>query len=124
MADKFEYEDLIGKPFEYGGRGPDKYDCYGLLREMFRRAGKDVPDYHSPDNGPEIMAKVLEEQQNWTEVEQQPGVAILIRLRGNAHVAYMLPYGMFIHTWDRCGGVTVERMRDWENRVVAYYDYI
>lgn len=118
------YEDLIGKTFEYGGRGPDKYDCYGLLREMYSRTGKEIPDYSSPSVGAEIIAKILDKKSEWTEVERQPGVAALIRLRGNAHVGFILPYGMFIHVWERSGGVTVERIRDWEARIVAYYDYL
>lgn len=119
-----KYEDLIGKTFEYGGRGPDKYDCYGLLREMYRRIGKEVPDYKSPSVGPEIIAMILDKKQDWEEVEKKDGCAMLIRLRGNAHVGFTLPYGMFIHVWERSGGVTVERIRDWEARIVAYYDYL
>ena len=117
------YEDLVGKPFAYGGRGPDEYDCYGLLSEMYRRIGKEIPDYKSPNVGPEIIAMVLDKKQEWEEVEAKPGVAALIRLRGNAHVGFILPHGMFIHTWERSGGVTVERIRDWEARIVAYYDF-
>ena len=123
-SDMVEYEDLIGKEFAYGGRGPDQYDCYGLLREMFRRAGKEVPDYKSPSVGAEIIAMILDKKNEWEEVEPGPGTAMLMRLRGNAHVGFRLPYGLFIHTWERSGGVCVERVRDWEARIVAHYDYL
>lgn len=43
------YIDLIGKPFEYSGRGPDAYDCYGLAVELYRRANIVLPDYQSTD---------------------------------------------------------------------------
>lgn len=34
--------DLLGKPFEMGGRGPDAYDCYGLCLEIAARAGVEI----------------------------------------------------------------------------------
>lgn len=44
------YIDLLGKRFEYGGRGPDAFDCYGLAVELYRRAGLALPDYRSSDD--------------------------------------------------------------------------
>jgi len=32
-------DDLIGLPFQYGGRGPAAYDCFGLTQEVLRRYG-------------------------------------------------------------------------------------
>ena len=31
--------DLVGKPFLHCGRGPDAYDCFGLVLEVLRRVG-------------------------------------------------------------------------------------
>jgi probable lipoprotein NlpC len=39
------YSDLIGKPFADLGRGPEAYDCWGLVIEIGRRLGIAVPDY-------------------------------------------------------------------------------
>jgi len=36
-----KYDDLIGKPFKFGARGPEYYDCFGLAKEIFRRHGID-----------------------------------------------------------------------------------
>jgi cell wall-associated NlpC family hydrolase len=38
--------DLIGKPFKDGGRGPDSYDCYGLVKEVYHRLGIELPDLY------------------------------------------------------------------------------
>lgn len=46
--------DLVGLPFRDGGRGPDAYDCWGLVRHVYcRQLGIDLPDYG------EISAKDL-----------------------------------------------------------------
>jgi murein DD-endopeptidase len=42
----FTYLDLLGKRFEYGGRGPDAYDCYGLMIETRKRVGLFMPDQY------------------------------------------------------------------------------
>lgn len=36
---------LVGKRFEYGGRGPNTFDCYGLCMEVYKRLGRELPDY-------------------------------------------------------------------------------
>ena len=36
--------DLIGKPYKENGRGPDGYDCYGLILTVCHRLGIDLPD--------------------------------------------------------------------------------
>jgi len=41
-----EYKDLIGIPFRLHGRSPeDGLDCYGLVMEIYRRMGIELPDY-------------------------------------------------------------------------------
>jgi predicted phage tail protein len=47
------YSDLIGIPWKKGGRDKTGFDCYGLAMEMFRRAGKDLPEYAYDEIDPE-----------------------------------------------------------------------
>lgn len=37
------YRDLLGKPFAWGARGPDSFDCLGVVYEVLSRAGIAVP---------------------------------------------------------------------------------
>lgn len=40
------WHDYIGRPFRDGGRGPDSYDCWGLVRAvMADRTGLALPAY-------------------------------------------------------------------------------
>lgn len=42
---KLYYDDLIGKTFKWGGRGPEQYDCGGLMLVIYGRLGKKIPFY-------------------------------------------------------------------------------
>jgi len=117
-----EFCDLIGTPFEYGGRGPDSYDCYGLLMELYKRVGVDITDYGSSSRGAEIIAMMLGKVHEWKEVSPQPGCTMLIKLPMSMHVGFLLPNKKFIHTTRSTGGVVVEYLRIWNRRILGYYE--
>jgi cell wall-associated NlpC family hydrolase len=46
----------VGKPYEYGGAGPDSYDCSGLTQYAYRAAGVELP--HSSRSQSEMGSPV------------------------------------------------------------------
>jgi cell wall-associated NlpC family hydrolase len=46
----------VGKPYEYGGAGPDSYDCSGLTEYAYRAAGIELP--HSSSQQSELGTPV------------------------------------------------------------------
>ena len=98
-----KYEDLLGLPFEINGRfGKTKgIDCYGLVLEMARRAGKELSDVVYPTKP--IPASDLEGYRDGLNVreitreEAGAGDIIQCEYEGYLHVAYMLGKDMVIH---------------------------
>ena len=39
MTQPESYDDLIGKPYEPHGTGPEAFDCWGLCVEVLKRLG-------------------------------------------------------------------------------------
>ena len=113
----------IGKPFKYGGRGPDCYDCYGLVLELLKEDGVIVPDYYSPNTGPEIVAMVHNKIEEWKQCATTPGSVLVFRLPGYLHVGYFLGENYFIHAWEGSSGVVVERLDFWRRRLLGAYRY-
>ena len=119
-----DYADLVGVPFAYGGRGPDFYDCYGLLMELYRRRGVTLPEQTSPTSQEIISAKMGIELLAWTPCEKQPGAGALFRVgRLISHCGMVVDQNHMVHAWEKCGGVTVERLETWTRRLVGYYQY-
>ena len=131
-----DYQDLIGVSFAYGGRGPDTYDCYGLVMECHRRLGVTIPDYRSPEVLREIAAKMAAEKYRWNLIAakpeggvipmaaMQPGRVLEIRIKGHAcHVGFIHKPRKFLHTWEGTGGVTENEICDWRSRVLGVYEY-
>jgi len=121
------YTDLIGTPFEYGGRGPDRYDCYGLVMELGRRQGVAFPEIESSAELAVCHARMTVEAMSgqWRQVPvPTPGAVAWIQVgRYGSHVAYILDQNRMIHTWEKSHGVVVERIEDWKRRVLGYFIY-
>lgn len=126
------YADLIGKPFEWKARGPDKFDCYGLVEELSRRIGQKVPDYLSPTVHEEIAGLIDHSVPFWIPCEAGPGAIATIRLKyvidGRvvsmvSHVGMVLPHDRLIHAWQQSGGVCVERLDAWMHRIAGFYRF-
>lgn len=131
-----DYLDLIGVKFEYGGRGPDSYDCYGLAIECHRRMGIEIPDYRSPTVLREIAELVAQNKYRWKPIavksskevipasDLQPGRLIEIRVKGLAcHVGFIHKARKFLHTWEDTGGVVQNDLADWREKILGVYEY-
>lgn len=124
MRDLPKYSDLIGKPFRYGGRGPDYFDCYGLVREMCARQGNPLPDYVTPNTDLGIAMLLAEGKKSWEQSPREAGAVVAIRVgRLVSHVGFMLSEFEMLHVWKHGGGVCVERMDEWERRIAGFYRF-
>lgn len=120
------FSDLIGVEFSYGGRGPDRYDCWGLVQECYRRwHGIELPDYRSTPHAnlnAEIMTR--ESRAHWRKLpEATPGSVLLIRVgRFGAHVGFVTSPTRFLHALEGLG-VQEVRLSRFERQIIGAYDY-
>lgn len=111
-----DVNDLLGKPYKLHGRGPDSYDCYGLVIEVERRLGRELPDlYKIFEKKSEVKDVNLATAAIGLVKTDTPafGDIVLFRKKGRAdHLAVYLKNGDFIH----CDGEGVRILN------LAYYD--
>ncbi len=126
----FSYADLLGKSFEWGGRGPDTFDCYGLAIETRKRAGLFMPEeYASISTKPEIDARIQDctLAHGFVQLAKpQPFclVTFCIHPRFSTHIGMVLEdCRRFIHI-QRMARVGVERLDSmiWAKRITGFWE--
>ena len=128
------YTDLIGVPFQNRGRDYEHgLDCYGLVKEVYKRHGIEIPEYDADYNDMERINELIEGNTQgypWRELAE-PKVPCLIAIRFGSpvgvvnHTAVYIGGGKFIHTRERVG-VCIDRINNpaWRRVIVGFYEYV
>jgi hypothetical protein len=104
-----DINDLIGKPWQRDGRGPDVYDCWGLTREILlrMRPGATLPDWAidtmTREKQREIMAGASHVYGERIDAMEDGALVLLLRA---AHIAIVVG-GWVITTRRKTGAVAV-----------------
>lgn len=140
-----EFRDLVGVPFEWGGRDENSIDCWGVVRLMYLRKGIDVGDYPSRNSLKYINKTMLTERAKWKEVKPEDGIyevtgygrtcpekqfgvqlgtCLMFRVDGyGAHVGFVISPYQFIHAFEMTGNVVITRISEWKSKIIGVYDY-
>jgi len=124
---EFNYTDLLGKEFEYGGRGPDAFDCWGLCLEVTKRAGVVLPRVYTPAEFA-AMNDLFDSTKGGDYIKinkPEPFCIAVFRMRPPIiwHAAVVLPdCHRFIHIMQR-RSVTIDRLDSpvWERKLDGFY---
>lgn len=53
-------DSFVGLPYREGARGPDEFDCYGLVAEVFRTMrGIELPDWSASGPGQQAASRAI-----------------------------------------------------------------
>lgn len=125
--------DLIGKQFQSGGRGPDIFDCWGLVREIYRRYGVELPDYSiAADACQRIEGQIEDEKtsKRWVQIVE-PEIPCIVLLRCHPdfvqHLGVYIGAEKFLHIRaEKEKGVVVNRLDDplWRRRFKGFWKYV
>lgn len=124
---KILYSDLVCKPYADFGRGPEAYDCYGVVIEVFRRAGHEFPDWGSLrwKACRQIAERIAGHMAEFEPIEKPQILDLVLMWRERAdvcdHLGVMVERGYFLHTTTE--GVQCCRVDDpnWQGRISGFY---
>ena len=118
--------DLIGVDFEYGGRGPNTLDCWGLVQECYLRwHGIELPDVRSTSSAEQNAKAIAQESKRlWLPLpEIQEGSVLIIRVRRfGAHVGFVHKKTRFLQALEG-SGVVESRTQRFERQIIGAYRY-
>lgn len=118
-------KDLVGVPYKDHGRDYTGMDCYGLVIEVLRRGGINLPDAFYADTSIDTNKSVLEILEKGipnTEIERPEEWAVveILVLGQPSHVGVCLGDGTFIHALKNIGTV-VEPLSRYRHKIKGYY---
>lgn len=123
-----DYSDLLGKPFAYHGRGPDAYDCWGLVREICRRGGVSLPDHVSSAVPAEQGRGIKEDAAKYYRAVDAPeplDVVLFQILPGYVtHCGVYVGEGRFVHIMSKIS-VAREELNSpmWIDKIRGFYRF-
>jgi len=82
-------QQMVGKPYRYGGNTPRGFDCSGLVHYSYGQAGKAVP---------RSTAEQYSRTRTIPLAQRTPGDLLFFRIEGKpSHVGIYLGNGRFVH---------------------------
>lgn len=123
--------------FEERGRGPDKFDCWGLVREIYKNDHPkkiELPSFNeyydtttAPDDKRKIASAIqYQSDKNWIETNNpQPFDVIVLKISGYPmHVGIVIRKGIMIHCTNGIG-VAIEKYNSmrWDNKIIGFFRY-
>jgi cell wall-associated NlpC family hydrolase len=117
------WSDLIGKPFVNRARGPDAYDCFGILLEIYRRRGILILDSDYNSSPTNRRVELTRRLTDWHDCPVAPGVALVFRERGiPGHVGIAIDEDRFIHSSEQVGQVAIGLLsRGWKPLLIGAF---
>ena len=121
----------LGKPFKWGGRGSDAYDCWGLVIRVYELLGRHVPRSltWTSSSTEAITESHLEALavSSWERTESPgPGDVVSIGSRlPSHHVGVVTPFGI-LHTVKKHGVVVTSEaaLRSLGYQHIEYYKWV
>ena len=105
LAARTSAPDLIGRPYAYGARGPEAFDCWGLVLELRRRLGLPLPpDPTTRGLAPAAARALFHDERPAEWVNGPPSHGCIAYAGGAAHAGVAL-FGRVVHAHARAGVV-------------------
>jgi cell wall-associated NlpC family hydrolase len=131
---------LLGMSFEIGGRGPEKIDCYGVLKYFYNGFGLKLPDYSYVDDWSGKTELYLQEYAKFfrkldkdeeleigdmilfSEEENTSHAGIYLKEENTSHAGIYLGESRFIHAYDKAG-TRIDSLTNpaWKKKIYGFF---
>lgn len=123
---------FIGKPFADGGRGPDAFDCWGLVMAVRGHFGLATPEYHVSCFASLAINRLMAAPcaHGWRRCPSPDDLAVVVLRTSEehpglcTHAGVVVGDGCFIHTFAKSMSVLARLDNPvWANRIAGVYQW-
>ncbi len=125
-------DNVIGAPYVTGGRGPDVFDCWGLVVDFFDKLHSvDLPHYpnEDPANTRRVAGHMTEGLKNgeWVKIEEPESGCLVAMSRSKVvhHVGVWLDIsgGVCLHAFDglQVMAHTLQQLKNQNFSIIEFY---
>ena len=122
-----KYSHLVGIPYKNNGRDEKGLDCYGLVMQVYKILGIELPDYNSvPEPEPWLINEMIKNNEyDWIKLGKYEIPCVVTFWMTNpdftSHIGVVIEEDRFIHA--RGTSVCVERLSSpvWSKRIKGFY---
>lgn len=108
--------ELLGKPYRGGAKGPESFDCSGLVHFVYRNNGLLLPP---------VVESLLTIGSEIENNDVQPGDLVFFRIKRNHHVGIMINTRQFIHASTKRGVVIDDvNLKYWKDHFLSFRSII
>jgi cell wall-associated NlpC family hydrolase len=102
---------LQGKPYKNGAKGPDAFDCSGLVYHVFKQYRLLPPPAEAQSRAGQAINRD----------SLLPGDLVFFKIEGDFHVGIIISRGEFVHA-SKSRGVAIDGLDTnyWRKRLVGY----
>jgi cell wall-associated NlpC family hydrolase len=103
---------LLGKPYKSGAKGPDTFDCSGLIYYVYKKVSITLP----------VMTEgLVKAGYDVSRDDVLPGDLVFFKIKKNLHSGIMINKTDFIHS-STSRGVTVDNIEStyWQKNFIAF----
>jgi len=131
LKDMIDINDMIGQPWGYPPDPPRTYDCWAAIREVYSRAGIELPDYTIAEHTAVRISGAIEKAKEancWKQISDLE-IPCILEIRGHPgfhqHVGVYIGNNKFLHS-KKSTGVVIERMDspNWKTKIKGYWQYV
>ena len=104
--------ELLGKPYRSGAKGPDSFDCSGLVYYIYKKANIILPV---------TTESLLKTGLNIPQDNILPGDLVFFKIKKNLHSGILINKTDFIHS-SNSKGVTVDNINSkyWQKNLIGF----
>jgi len=120
-------QNYIGLKYEKLGRGPESYDCWGIIIKVYKDVfGITLPDFLYTADIAGYIETVKNKKELFNKIESpETGDIVLMKIKtAPIHTGIYISPGFVLHGYNEITGIVFDKIANWQNQIEGFYRWV